>query len=164
MISKTLQEALNIQVNKELYSSYLYLSMAAYFENKNLKGFAQWMYVQADEERGHGMRLFEHLIDRGAKVTLKAIDAPEQDWPSYLDLFKVVQKHEATVTSYIYKLYEMAIKENDYACQVLLQWFINEQVEEEKSAAEIEQELELIGDSGPGLLILDQKLGSRGKG
>ncbi len=163
MITKTMQDAINEQINKELYSSYLYLSMAGFFESKNLPGFAEWMYIQADEERGHGMRLFKHLVDRGGKVELKAITAPGIDWDTYLALFKQVQEHEAEVTASINRLYELAKNEKDYAAQVLLHWFITEQVEEEKNAAEIVQQLELIDARGTGVLMLDHRLGKRMK-
>jgi ferritin len=161
MISKIMQEAINEQINKELYSAYLYLSMAAFFENKNLPGFAKWMHVQADEERGHGMKLYEHLVDRNGRVLLKAISAPATEWKSNLEAFKEVQEHEAAVTTSINTLYELAIKEKDYPAQVLLQWFISEQVEEEKNAAEIVQQLELINAHGTAVLMLDHQLGKR---
>jgi len=161
MISKSMQDAVNEQINKELYSSYLYLSMAAYFENKNLPGFAKWLHVQTDEERGHGMKLYQHLVDRGGRVMLKAILAPATEWKSNLEVFKEVQVHEAAVTASINSLYELALKEKDYPLQVLLQWFINEQVEEEKNAAEIVQQLELIDAHGTAVLMLDHQLGKR---
>jgi ferritin len=162
MISKTMQEAINEQINKELYSSYLYLSMAAYFENKNLPGFAKWLHVQTDEERAHGMKLYEHLVDRGGRVVLKPIAVPAAEWETTLDAFKVVQSHEAAVTASINALYELSLKERDYPAQVLLQWFITEQVEEEKNAAEIVQQLELIDAKGTAVLMLDHQLGKRG--
>jgi ferritin len=162
MISKTMQDAVNEQINKELYSSYLYLSMAAYFESKNLPGFAKWLYVQTDEERGHGMKFYQHLVDRGGRVMLKAIAAPATEWKSNLEVFKEVQSHEAAVTASINGLYELALKEKDYPMQVLLQWYINEQVEEEKNAAEIVQQLELIDAHGTAVLMLDHQLGKRG--
>jgi ferritin len=164
MISNNMQNAINEQINKEFYSSYLYLSMAAYFEAKNLAGFAQWMYVQADEERGHGMKLFKHLLERGGKVELKGITGPQIDWRSNLEVFKHVQEHEAAVTASINTLYELALSEKDYPVQVLLQWFITEQVEEEKNAADIIQQLELIDARGTAVLMLDHQLGKRGKG
>lgn len=157
-----MQEAINGQINKELHSSYLYLSMAAYFESVNLPGFARWMHVQAGEEREHGMRLFQHLVDRGGKVQLKAIASPQTEWKTNLDAFKQVQEHEAAVTVSIHTLYELALKERDYPAQVFLQWFINEQVEEEKSATDIVQQLELIDARGTAVLILDHQLGKRG--
>jgi ferritin len=163
MISKTMQDAINDQINKELYSSYLYLSMAAYFENKNLPGFAKWMHVQEGEERGHAMKLYEFLADRGGRVLLKPIAAPETDWKTSLDLFKQVAVHEAAVTASIHALYALATKENDYASQVMLHWFITEQVEEEKNAAEIVQQLELVEARGTAVLMLDHQLGKRGE-
>ena len=161
MITKTMQEAINEQINKELYSSYLYLSMAAFFAEENLPGFAKWLHVQTDEEREHGMKLYEHLVDRGGKVTLKAIAAPPGQWKTTLEAFKEVQAHEDTVTASINALYELALKEKDYPAQVLLHWFINEQVEEEKNAAEIVQQLELIDAHGTAVLMLDHQLGKR---
>jgi len=163
MISKAMQDAVNEQINKELYSSYLYLSMAAYFADKNLAGFAKWMHTQADEEHTHGMKLYEHLVDRGGRVMLKAIEAPATEWASNLEAFKEVAAHEAKVTASIYALYETALKEKDYPAQVLLQWFINEQVEEEKNAAEIVANLQLIEARGTAVLMLDKQLGKRGK-
>jgi ferritin len=163
MISKAMQDAINGQINKELYSSYLYLSMAAYFENKNLPGFAHWMRIQEGEERGHAMKFYEFLIDRGASVLLAPIAAPESDWKSSLDLFKQVAQHEAAVTASINALYELAVKEKDYPAQVLLHWYITEQVEEEKNAAEIVQQLELIEARGTAVLMLDHQLGKRGE-
>jgi ferritin len=163
MISKTMQDAINDQINKELYSSYLYLSMAAYFENNNLPGFAKWMHVQEGEERGHAMKLYEFLVDRGGRVLLKPIAAPDTDWKTSLDLFKQVAGHEAAVTASIHALYALAVKENDYAAQVMLHWFITEQVEEEKNAAEIVQQLELVEARGTAVLMLDHRLGKRGE-
>ena len=163
MISNAIQKAINEQINKEFYSAYLYLSMAAYFEFKNLPGFATWMHVQASEENDHGMMFYKHLVDRGGRVELKAISAPEGDWKSNLDVFKKVQQHEAEVTASINSLYELALKENDYPFQVMLHWFINEQVEEEKNAAEVVQQLELIDARGTAVLMLDHQMGKRGK-
>ena len=163
MISTTMQDTINEQINKELFSSYLYLSMAAFFEAKNLPGFAKWMHIQSTEERGHAMKFYEHLVDRGGRVLLKAIDAPGTEWKSNLELFKEVQAHEAKVTRSIYDLYEQALKEKDFASQVFLQWYITEQVDEEKNAAEIVQQLELIDAHGTAVLMLDHQLGKRGE-
>jgi ferritin len=163
MISKAMQDAINDQINKELYSSYLYLSMAAHFAHENLPGFAKWMSVQEGEERQHAMKLYEFLLDRGGRVMLKAIAAPETEWKTSLDLFKQVAAHEAGVTASINALYELALKEKDYPAQVMLQWFITEQVEEEKNAAEIVQQLELIDARGTAVLMLDHRLGKRGE-
>jgi ferritin len=136
--------------------------MAAYFENKNLPGFALWMHVQEGEERGHGMKFFKYLLERGGKVELTPIAGPETDWKTTLELFKQVQEHEAAVTASINALYELALKEKDYPSQVLLQWYITEQVEEEKNAADIVQQLELIDAHGTAVLMLDHQLGKRG--
>lgn len=164
MITKVLQEAINDQINKEFFSSYLYLSMAAYFEDKNLPGFAHWMRRQADEEREHGMKFYDFLVERGSRVTLKAIDTPKTDWKSSLEVFDEVAGHEAKVTASINALYELALKEKDYPAQVMLQWFITEQVEEEKNAADILANLKLIEDRGTAVLMLDHRLGKRGSG
>lgn len=163
MISQVLQDSINDQINKEFYSAYLYLSMAAYFENMNLPGFARWMHVQEGEERSHGMKLYDFLIERGGRVILKAIDAPGTEWKSSLELFNKVAAHEAKVTASINSLYELALQEKDYPSQVMLQWFITEQVEEEKNAAEILANLQLIEDRGTAVLMLDHRLGKRGK-
>jgi ferritin len=161
MIGKAMQEAVNEQINKELYSSYLYLSMAAYFEGQNLPGFAKWMHMQEAEEREHAMKLYGFLVDRGGRVMLKPIAAPETEWKSPLDLFKQVASHEAVVTASIHSLYELALKEKDYAAQVMLHWFIEEQVEEEKNAGEIVSQLELVEARGTAVLMLDHRLGKR---
>lgn len=161
MISKTMQDALNEQINKELFSSYLYLSMAAYFAGKNLPGFANWMHIQSGEEREHAMKLYEHLEDRGGRVTLKAIEAPKTEWASNLEAFREAAAHEAMISASIHALYEIAVKEKDYPVQVMLQWFIEEQVEEEKNAAEIVAQLELIEERGSAVLMLDHRLAKR---
>ena len=162
MISKPMQNAINEQINKELYSSYLYLSMAAYFENTGLPGTAKWMYVQADEEREHAMKLFEHLVDRGGKVLLTALAAPATEWAGPMVVFKAVYEHEQFVTKSINELYEVALKEKDYPAQVLLQWFINEQVEEEKNASDVIESMKRIEAHETAVLQLDHQLGKRG--
>jgi ferritin len=162
MISKVMQDAINEQINKELFSSYLYLSMAAYFGNQNLPGFAKWMRVQTDEEREHAMKFFEYLVDRGGSPELKAISAPAKEWASTAVCFDEVLKHEQFVTKSINDLYELALKEKDYPTQVLLQWYINEQVEEEKNATEIIGTLKLIEARETAVLMLDKTLGKRG--
>jgi ferritin len=161
MISKTMQEAINEQINKELFSSYLYLSMAAYFASKNLPGFAGWMHKQSGEEREHAMKLYGHLEDRGGRVALKAITAPKTEWASNLEAFREAAAHEAMISASIHALYEVALQEKDYPAQVMLQWFINEQVEEEKNAAEIVAQLELIEERGTAVLMLDHRLAKR---
>lgn len=161
MIGNAMQDAINEQINKELFSSYLYLSMAAYFEERNLKGFAHWMRMQADEERGHAMKFYDFIVDRGGRVVLKGIDAPKTEWSSSLEVAQEVAAHEAKVTASIYALYELALQEKDYPAQAMLQWFINEQVEEEKNAAEIVANLKLIEERGTAVLMLDKQLGKR---
>ena len=161
MIGKPMQDLMNEQINKELFSSYLYLSMAAYFEDKNLPGFANWMRVQADEEREHAMKFYDFILERGGRVLLKAIDAPKTEWTSSLEVAEEVAAHEAKVTASIYALYELALKEKDYPSQVMLQWFISEQVEEEKNAAEIVTTLKLIEERGTAVLMLDHQLAKR---
>ncbi len=164
MIGKAMQDAINEQINKELFSSYLYLSMAAYFENKNLTGFANWMRVQADEERGHAMKFYNFIVETGGRVWLTAIEAPKTDWSSSLEVAEEVAAHEAKVTASIYSLYELALQEKDYPAQIILQWFISEQVEEEKNAAELVANLKLIEDRGTAVLMLDHQLAKRKAG
>lgn len=161
MIGKPVQDAMNEQINKELFSAYLYLSMTAYFENKNLAGFAHWMRMQADEEREHAMKFYDFIIERGGRVMLKGIDAPKTEWSSSLEVAEEVAAHEAKVTASIYALYELAMQEKDYPAQVMLQWFISEQTEEEKNAAEIVANLKLIEDRGTAVLMLDHQLAKR---
>jgi ferritin len=161
MISKVMQDAINEQINKELFSSYLYLSMASYFANKNLPGFSKWMRIQEGEERVHAMKFYDFLLDRGAGVVLKAIEMPAAQWKGNLEAFKEVAAHEAEVTASINALYELALKEKDYPAQVLLHWYINEQVEEEKNAADIVGQLQLIEERGTAVLMLDHQLAKR---
>lgn len=162
MLSKTMQDAINEQIQKEYHSSYLYLAMAAYCEAGNLPGSAKWMRLQSQEELSHAMKLYDHVVDRGGRVTLQAIPQPPAEYKSALDVFEKVLAHEQLVTASIHKLYASALKENDYAAQVMLQWFVTEQVEEEKSAGAVVEQLKAIGDSKNGLLMLDRHLGKRG--
>jgi ferritin len=160
-ISQGVQDALNDQINEEFFAAYIYLSMSAYFERNNLPGFGQWMRSQAREEITHGMKLFDFVHDRNGKVTLKAVDEPPGDFKSPLDVFEHALKHEQKVTSMISHLYEVAAKANDFAAQVALQWFITEQVEEEKTADLIVEQLKMVGSDRTALLIMDRELGSR---
>ena len=161
MISKSVQEALNEQIKNELYSAYLYLAMAAHFESSNLPGFAHWMKIQAAEEVKHSMKFFEYVNERGGKVTLKAIDQPPTNYKTPLDIFKSAYEHEQKVTAMIHKLYELSLKENDYPSQVMLQWFVKEQVEEEKTAGDIVEQLKMAGDSSAALLMADRQFAAR---
>ncbi len=163
MLNEKIQKALNDQINAEMYASYLYLSMATYFESKNLSGFARWMAAQAGEENGHAMRIYKFVTERGGRVTLQKIDAPPSDWASPLAVFEDAYAHERKVTGMIDKLVEMAAAEKDHATSVMLQWFINEQVEEESTADDIVQKLKMVGESANGLFMLDHALGKRGQ-
>jgi ferritin len=164
MLSEKLQDALNDQTNKELYSAYLYLSMSAYCAAENLPGFANWMRVQAQEEVGHAMRLFDYVNARRGRVVLKAVEMPPPIWKSPLEMFEQVLEHERRVTGMINRLYELALKENDYATQMELQWFVTEQVEEEDSAGQVVELLKMVGEQPMGLLMLDRQLGDRQAG
>ena len=161
MIKKAVQEAFNEQIKNEIYSSYLYLSMHAHFTSANLSGFANWMRVQSGEEWLHAMKLYDFLLDRGGKAILQAIPQPPTDFKSPLEIMQQVYEHEQHVTESIHKLYEVATKEADYPAQVMLHWFINEQVEEEKNASEIVERLKIFGDNPAALFEIDQELKTR---
>jgi ferritin len=163
MLSKPIQDALNEQIKHEINSAYIYLAMSAYCESINMPGCARWLKVQWQEELEHSMKLFNYAFDRGGRVTLQAIDRPQADYTSVKDVFTQVLAHEQKVTALINALYGVAVKENDYATQIEVQWFIKEQVEEEKHATEILDTLKIAGESGPSLIMLDRHLGSRGK-
>jgi ferritin len=161
MIKKTIEKAINDQINAELYSAYLYLSMSAYFESNNLGGFAHWMTIQAKEEVNHAMKFYNHIYERGARVSLKAIDSPPVNWKSPLDVFESAYNHEVKVTGLIHKLVALARSEKDVATENFLMWYVNEQVEEEASADAIVQKLKLVKDSANGLFMLDRELSQR---
>jgi len=152
---------MNLQINKEIYSGYLYLSMAAHFSQSNLGGFSHWMKLQAKEELDHAMKFYDFLNELGEKVDLQAIAQPDANFGSPIKIFEQVPEHEIFVTARIHLLYEIAIEEKDYRTQVFLQWFINEQVEEEKHATEILETLKLGGESGSALIMMDKALGDR---
>src|SRR5262245_10044709 len=162
MIPKPIQDAINQQIKHEFYSSYLYLSMSAYLETINLPGFARWMRIQSQEEQAHAMRFFDFINDREGSVELQAIDQPPGEFQSPLDVFQQALEHERRVTALIHQLYELAAKENDYPTQAHLQWFITEQVEEEKNASQIIERLKMTGGQPAALLILDRELAARG--
>jgi ferritin len=161
MLKPNVQDALNTQLNAEVASSYLYLSMAAHLESQNFRGMAHWMQTQAREEWKHAMKFFGHIIERGGHVTLKQIDAPKGEWKSVLDVFQDTLKHEQCVTAGIHGIVKLSTAESDYATQNFLQWFVNEQVEEESSAQTIVSRLQMMGDGNVGLFILDGELGRR---
>ncbi|MFA6363662.1 ferritin [Methanoregula sp.] len=161
MLSKTIEEALNRQVNRELYSSYLYLGMSAYFETLNLKGFAGWMMIQAKEERAHAMKFYDYIIARQGKVVLDTIEAPKAKWTSAGKVFEEVYAHEQKVTGMINNLVDIAIREKDHATFEMLQWFVKEQVEEEANAAMICEKIKSVGDVPGHLFYLDHELAKR---
>lgn len=161
MLSPELEAAMNDQIAAELYSSHLYLAMSAYCESQNLPGFAHWFRMQAQEERDHAMRFFTHVVDRGGRVALGAIEAPPGDFGSALGAFERALAHEREITAKIDSLYGMAVGQADYASQVFLQWFVEEQVEEEKQATEVVHALTAVGADPASLLMLDRELGAR---
>jgi ferritin len=161
MIKKTIQEALNKQINEEFYSAYLYLAMSGYFESIDLPGFAQWMYVQYKEEIEHGMKFWRHLVDRGGTIQLYAIKEPPMEWDSPLAAFQAALKHERYITGKIHDLVELAECEKDRAAMNMLQWYVDEQVEEEANAEGIVAKLERVGTSGHAMLVMDRELGQR---
>jgi len=161
MINKRMQDAINEQIKFELYSANLYLSMSAYIEGKNLKGIAHWLRVQYEEETFHALKLYDYLKNREGQVILQSIDAPPSEFGTPLETFQKVLEHEQHVTAGINKLYKIAIEENDFAAQIFLQWFVNEQMEEEANASEVIGKMKLIGDRGVDLLYLDTELATR---
>ena len=161
MLPEKMLSAFNKQINAEMYSAYLYLSMEAYFQSINLTGFASWMRVQTQEEMMHAMKIYDFVFERGGKVTLEAIAKPVSSWTSPLAAFEEVLKHEQHVTSLINKLVDLAIKEKDHASNIFLQWFVTEQVEEEASADAVIQRLKLVENYSSGLFMIDTELGQR---
>ncbi|NPV83454.1 MAG: ferritin [Candidatus Aminicenantes bacterium] len=164
MISKKMEEAINKQINEEMYSAYLYLSMAGYFAEQNLMGFHNWLYVQYHEELVHAEKFYKYLVERGGQVRLAAIKEPEHTWKGPRDAFEAVLKHERHITGRINELVDMAEAEKDRASFAMLQWFVNEQVEEEANAQDILAKLEMVGDHKQGLLMIDRALAERKKG
>ena len=164
MISKSLTDALNEQLKHELFSEYLYLAMSAYCDDRNLPGFAHWMRLQATEEHEHAMRFFDFIQDRDGRAVLQALPQPPRDFGSPLELFEKVLAHEQEITSLIDQLYRKAVAEQDHATQIFVQWFISEQVVEEKTATEILDTLKMAGDSKVALLMLDRELAARAPG
>jgi len=161
MLTEKMQKALNGQLNAELYSSYLYLSMNAYFKLVNLDGFANWMHYQAQEELQHSLKFYNFIIQRGGKVQLQQIEAPPTEWGSPLAVFEATLKHEQKVTGLINALVEIAHEERDHATNIFLQWFVSEQVEEEESVGGVLEQLKLMGDAQGGLFMIDRELAKR---
>jgi ferritin len=161
MISKKVEKALNEQLNAELYSAYLYLSMSAWFESQNLPGCAAWMRIQTREENTHSMKFFGFVNERRGRVTLKAIEEPAKEWKSPLAAFEAALEHEQYITGRIDDLVNLAATEKDHATAAFLQWFVNEQVEEEASVDRIIQQLKMASNAPGALLMLDHELGER---
>lgn len=161
MLTEKMQTALNGQLNAELYSSYLYLSMNAYFKSVNLDGFANWMYYQAQEELEHAMKFYDFILQRGGKAHLQKIEAPPIEWSSPLAVFEATLEHEQKVTGLINDLVDVAHEERDHATNIFLQWFVSEQVEEEESVGGVLEKLKLMGDAKGGLFMIDRELAKR---
>ena len=161
MMKAKMNEAINKQINEEAFSSYLYLSMSAWFERQNLKGFANWMKVQAQEEAVHAKIFFNHIVERGGEVKLMAIAAPKTEWTSPLEALKDTLEHEKHITPCIHGLMALALEEKDHAAAIALQWFVTEQVEEEANAEELLAKVEMIGESKNGIFMMDRELQAR---
>ncbi len=161
MLSDSMEEALNRQINAEFYSAYLYLSMSSYFESSGLSGCANWMKMQFQEEWMHGTKIYDYVVERGGRVLLEAIEKPQSEWDSPLAVFEHVLEHERKVTGLINALADQALDERDHATSIFLQWFITEQVEEEATASGLVDRMKLIGGDSSALLTLDQELATR---
>jgi len=161
MLTENMQKALNGQLNAELYSSYLYLSMNAYFKSVNLDGFANWMHYQAQEELEHSLKFYDFILQRAGTVQLQQIDAPPSEWSSPLAVFEATLEHEQKVTGLINGLVDVAHEERDHATNIFLQWFVSEQVEEEESVGGVLEQLKLMGDASGGLFMIDRELAKR---
>lgn len=161
MISDKVSNALSKQINAELYSSYLYLSMSAWFESTSLNGFANWMRVQAQEEMSHAMKMFDYVQERGGRVSLEAIDKPEAEWDSPLAVVEAVLKHEELVTSLINDLVDTALEARDHACTYFLQWYVEEQVEEEDNVGTVLDRVKMIENDSAGMFTMDMEMAKR---
>ncbi len=164
MIGKKIEEAFNKQLNAELSSAYIYLSMSAYFDSLNLGGMAKWMQMQAQEETDHAMKFFSNIQERGGRVVLDKIDSPKMEWSSPKDAFEDAYKHECKVSKLIHELVELASDENDHAAHAFLQWFVTEQVEEEDTVLTIVERFKMAGDFPGAIFMLDRELGMRAAG
>lgn len=161
MLSKKVETELNIQLNKEFYSAYLYLAISAYCSKEGYNGAANWFLIQYQEEISHGMKLFKYLEDQGAEIVLEQIDAPKGDYNSLLDAFQASLDHEQKMTGWLNELSDLTMKEKDHATYNLLQWFVTEQVEEEATVSEIIDKIKMIGDNGYGLYAIDKEFAVR---
>jgi ferritin len=161
MISEKMQEALNEQVNREFFSAYLYLAMSSYCNTIGLPGFAHWMRMQYEEENMHVTKMYDYILNQGGAVELKAIEAPDQEFGSPVDIFQTTLEHEQHVTGLIHNLMDLAVQEKDYATQTFLQWYVTEQVEEEANVNDILAPLRMVGEDKGGLMMIDQQLAGR---
>lgn len=160
-MKEAVRTALNRQISMELASAYFYLSASGYCESTGLAGFARWLRLQSQEEVGHAMRIFDFLLDRGSRPELLALDQPGRDFASPLDAFSQALQHEQAVTASVNGIYALALREEDYPAQILLQWFVSEQVEEEKNATQIVEALKMIGDNPTAMFLLQKEVGAR---
>jgi len=163
MIHKSIQDVLNLQINLEQYSAQLYLAMSAHCETKSFRGFAHWLRMQAQEETAHAMKLVAFVLDRGGRLELKAIEAPPTEFGTITQVFQKILEHEQKITTSINALFERSRKEQDYASEITLQWYVTEQVEEEANVGQILDQLRAVGEQGGGIWYLDSKMGKRGK-
>lgn len=163
MIKQNIQQEINDQIQAEFQSGWIYLALAGWFEQRNLDGFAHWMKQQWQEEQAHAMKFYNHMMSRGGEVEIQALEKPEVDINSVEDAFATALAHEQHITKRINKLYELASQENDYPLQSLLQWFIDEQVEEEETASNILEKVKMVGEEGTSLYLLDRELAGRGE-
>jgi ferritin len=161
MLNEKIENALNDQLNAESFSAYLYLSMSAYFESLNLKGFASWMNIQAAEEYTHSRKFYDFILQRGGRVTLKPIEGPQTEWSSPVEAFEAALNHERYISSRINDLMDLSIEEKDHATKIFLQWFVTEQVEEEDNVGNTLDQIKMMGDTKQGLYMLDRELGQR---
>ncbi|MFO7895292.1 MAG: ferritin [Longimicrobiales bacterium] len=163
-MDQTVKDLINEQITHEFYAAYLYLAMAAHFEEENFEGFAQWFRMQAKEEEAHAMKLFDFLVERGERIELQQIDKPPVEFGSPVDAFRAALAHEQKVTGLINAIYAAAVEAKDYPSQVMLQWFIEEQVEEEDTTGTAVDRLEMAGDNNAALMFLDGQFGERSTG
>ena len=160
-MNQKVQDALNTQINAELHSAYIYLSMSAHFEEQSLSGMAQWMRLQAEEEMEHAMRLYDFVHTRGGRVILEAVEGPPTEWGTPVSIFEAALAHEKKITGMIHDLYALSMEEKDYPTQSMLQWFVDEQVEEEDNVGTVVDQLKMVSDDLPSLLLMDRELGAR---
>jgi ferritin len=161
VIDSRIQDALDAQINAELYSAYLYLSMSAFYESQDLRGFANWMRVQFQEELGHALKFYDYINERDGRVILQPVEGPPSEWESPRAPFEAAHQHEQRISGMINKLADLAIEVRDHATHNFLEWFVAEQVEEEAAVKGIVQKLKLVGDTGEGLFLIDRELAQR---